>query len=297
MITIDALALGLFAVNGTSKALLYNTSGMTAVFLGTFTAMGGGVIRDMLVNEVPMVVRDPHLYVVPAVLGSIFTVWVWRAHTGRLIGDNTEMLLDVVIVLVVIVLRICSVKFNIRLPGAVQRHRVHLPATLLRGERAQTDTDGQRRKAAPDSKDAPGPGAVIRRQADRTNARSFQISAYAKEKTPAVGPRAFAYANESHGVDLQSEAGFTVRSLVLGDDALACSLVELAASDSEGGLSGGLVAGSDGFAGATDVGLQSGLDRNVALMRLLVRANALLLRLDVCHYLFSKRSVSIRTYK
>ena len=91
MITIDALALGLFAVNGTSKALLYNTSGMTAVFLGTFTAMGGGVIRDMLVNEVPMVVRDPHLYVVPAVLGSIFTVWVWRAHTGRLIGDNTEM--------------------------------------------------------------------------------------------------------------------------------------------------------------------------------------------------------------
>ena len=157
MITIDALALGLFAVNGTGKALLYNTSGMTAVFLGTFTAMGGGVIRDMLVNEVPMVVRDPHLYVVPAVLGSIFTVWVWRAHTGRLIGDNTEMLLDVVIVLVVIMLRICSVKFNIRLPGAVQRHRVHLPATLLRGERAQTDTDGQRRKATPDSRDAPEP--------------------------------------------------------------------------------------------------------------------------------------------
>ena len=82
MITIDALALGLFAVNGTSKALLYNTSGMTAVFLGTFTAMGGGVIRDMLVNEVPMVVRDPHLYVVPAVLGSIFTVWADRGQYG-----------------------------------------------------------------------------------------------------------------------------------------------------------------------------------------------------------------------
>ena len=93
------------------------------------------------------------------------------------------------------------------------------------------------------------PGAVIRRQADRTNARSFQISAYAKEKTPAVGPGPFAYANESHGVDLQSEAGFTVRSLVLGDDALACSLVELAASDSEGGLSGGLVAGSEWLRG------------------------------------------------
>ena len=106
--------------------------------------MGGGVIRDMLVNEVPMVVRDPHLYVVPAVLGSIFTVWVWRAHTGRLIGDNTEMLLDVVIVLVVIVLRICSVKFNIRLPGAVQRHR----ASAGHAAEGREGADGHRRAAS-----------------------------------------------------------------------------------------------------------------------------------------------------
>ena len=131
MITIDALALGLFAVNGTSKALLYNTSGMTAVFLGTFPAMGDGVIRDSLVNEVPMVIRDPHFYIVPAVLGSIFTVWVWRAHTAHRIGDATEMILDIGIVLVVILLRLCSVKFNIQVPGAVRRQRVHLPKKVL----------------------------------------------------------------------------------------------------------------------------------------------------------------------
>ena len=60
MLILDALALGLFAVNGTSKALMYNTSGLTAVFLGTFTAMGGGLIRDILLNEVPVVIRDRH---------------------------------------------------------------------------------------------------------------------------------------------------------------------------------------------------------------------------------------------
>ena len=46
MLTIDALAVGLFAVNGTSKALDLGTSGMTAVFMGMFTALGGGTLRD-----------------------------------------------------------------------------------------------------------------------------------------------------------------------------------------------------------------------------------------------------------
>ena len=61
MLTIDALAVGLFAVNGTSKALDLGTSGMTAVFMGMFTALGGGLVRDMLLNDVPMIIRDKHL--------------------------------------------------------------------------------------------------------------------------------------------------------------------------------------------------------------------------------------------
>ena len=48
MLSLDALALGLYAVNGTSKAMMYHMSGTTAVFLGMFTALGGGLIRDML---------------------------------------------------------------------------------------------------------------------------------------------------------------------------------------------------------------------------------------------------------
>ena len=69
MLSLDALALGLYAVNGTSKAMMYHTSGMTAVFLGMFTALGGGLIRDMLINEVPMVIRDKHWYAVPSAVG------------------------------------------------------------------------------------------------------------------------------------------------------------------------------------------------------------------------------------
>ncbi|MCI1832882.1 MAG: TRIC cation channel family protein [Bifidobacterium sp.] len=128
MLTIDALALGLFAVNGTEKALVYHTSGMTAVFMGMFTALGGGLIRDTLLNEVPVIIRDRHWYAVPAFIGCVLTVMVTRLQmTGRL--DFTEsMICDVSIVIMVVLLRILSVKFNLMLPGAVPRHEVHLPS-------------------------------------------------------------------------------------------------------------------------------------------------------------------------
>ena len=55
MLSLDALALGLYAVNGTSKAMMYHMYGTTAVLLGMLTALGGVLIRDMLINDVPMV--------------------------------------------------------------------------------------------------------------------------------------------------------------------------------------------------------------------------------------------------
>ena len=95
----------------------------------------------------------------------------------------------------------------------------------------------------------------------------------------------------SHGVDLQGKTGLAVRGLVLVDDALARGLVQLACGDLVGGFGRGLVAGLDGLAGVTDGGLERGLHRDVALVRLFVGTNALLLRLDVCHCVFSKRRV------
>ena len=51
---------------------------MTAVFLGMFTALAGGLIRDIFIGDVPMIIRDKHLYAVPSFIGCILTVLVWR---------------------------------------------------------------------------------------------------------------------------------------------------------------------------------------------------------------------------
>lgn len=122
MIVLDALALGLFAVNGTQKALVYGTSGMAAVFLGMFTALAGGLIRDVLLNEVPTVVRDRHWYAFPSFIGSVLTVGSTRARADGLLNPQGE------IVILVVAMRVLSVRFDITLPGAMPRgEALHMP--------------------------------------------------------------------------------------------------------------------------------------------------------------------------
>lgn len=69
----DALTLGCFAVSGTSKALAFHIAPVPAALMGVTTAVGGGVIRDMLVNEVPTVLRR-ELYALPALVGALIIV-------------------------------------------------------------------------------------------------------------------------------------------------------------------------------------------------------------------------------
>jgi uncharacterized membrane protein YeiH len=69
----DAAGLGLFVATGTAKALGTGLGGTAAVVLGCLTGIGGGMARDVLVGEVPVVLRR-ELYAVPAVLGASVVV-------------------------------------------------------------------------------------------------------------------------------------------------------------------------------------------------------------------------------
>ena len=69
----DGAGLALFAVAGTLKALAFHLNPVTAVMLGVLTGVGGGVVRDILVSEIPMVLRS-ELYAVAALAGSAVVV-------------------------------------------------------------------------------------------------------------------------------------------------------------------------------------------------------------------------------
>jgi uncharacterized membrane protein YeiH len=73
VLVFDAAGLALFAVSGAGKALAFHTGPVAATLLGMLTGIGGGMVRDLLVNEVPTVLRR-ELYAVAALIGAAVVV-------------------------------------------------------------------------------------------------------------------------------------------------------------------------------------------------------------------------------
>jgi len=109
----DAMGLGLFAVTGASKALACHLAPLTAVLLGVLTGVGGGVARDILVSEVPVVLRAD-LYAVAALAGAAVVV------IGRALGFATGVV-SIVGAALCIGLRIMAMHRHWQLPLARSR--------------------------------------------------------------------------------------------------------------------------------------------------------------------------------
>lgn len=73
VLVFDAGGLALFAVVGTQKALGFKLNPLMAALLGVLTGIGGGILRDVLVAQVPIVLRA-ELYAVAALAGAIVVV-------------------------------------------------------------------------------------------------------------------------------------------------------------------------------------------------------------------------------
>jgi uncharacterized membrane protein YeiH len=78
----DAMGLGLFCVTGAVKALAYGLDPVPAALMGVLTAIGGGVLRDLLADRTPVVLRED-VYAIPAMAGSLVVVLTWQLGVFR----------------------------------------------------------------------------------------------------------------------------------------------------------------------------------------------------------------------
>lgn len=78
----DAMGLGLFCVLGTIKALFFGLDPIPAALMGVLTAIGGGVLRDLLANRMPIVLRQD-VYAIPALVGAAVVVVTFEAGVFR----------------------------------------------------------------------------------------------------------------------------------------------------------------------------------------------------------------------
>lgn len=78
---VDALGLGFFSVVGVELALHAELPSAVAVLMGVVTATGGGIIRDLVINEIPVVFRHGEaLYTTSAFAGAVVYILVQRVH-------------------------------------------------------------------------------------------------------------------------------------------------------------------------------------------------------------------------
>jgi uncharacterized membrane protein YeiH len=111
----DAAGLGLFCVTGTTKAYEYGLGLTSSAVLGLATAVGGGVLRDVLANEVPSLLRwDRDLYAVPAMVGATMVVLSIRF-------DALNAATSGLAVVTAFVLRLLAMRFHWRAPRAWNR--------------------------------------------------------------------------------------------------------------------------------------------------------------------------------
>jgi len=121
LILMDAVWLGLYAVVGAQKALLFGLSGFSAILLGAVTAVGGSVLMDLLAGEQPELVRPGPIGHFGAVIGAVLYV-VMEHWLG--VPNLVAMVVTVVVVFIV---RVAALRFGIQAPTAVD-----LPGTIHR---------------------------------------------------------------------------------------------------------------------------------------------------------------------
>jgi uncharacterized membrane protein YeiH len=106
----DAFGLSLFAVTGATKALQFGLGPVQAILLGMLTGVGGGMLRDVLLGEVPTVLREG-LYAVPALLGAGVLVVAQQA-------GSTSPGFPVLAALACMSLRLIGLWYGVTLPTA-----------------------------------------------------------------------------------------------------------------------------------------------------------------------------------
>ncbi|KHJ37868.1 putative membrane protein [Pedobacter glucosidilyticus] len=104
----DSLGLGFFTIVGLQKGLSFDLSPGICIALGTITGCFGGITRDILLNNIPLIFRK-EIYATACIVGGL--CFFLLSYLGMNIA-----LVEIISVIVVFVIRIISVKYNFTLP-------------------------------------------------------------------------------------------------------------------------------------------------------------------------------------
>ena len=104
----DAFGLAVFSVIGTEVALQHNVPYSTAVIMGVMTGVAGGVMRDVICNEIPLIFKK-EIYATACILGSLVFIALRELHTPHWLDTGVAML-------TVLAVRLAAIHWHLGLP-------------------------------------------------------------------------------------------------------------------------------------------------------------------------------------
>jgi uncharacterized membrane protein YeiH len=113
VLVLDAAGLALFCVTGASTALDFDVGTVEAIVLGAITGVGGGMLRDILLRDVPVVLRSG-LYAIPALIGAAVVA------VGVAIGTH-NLAVPIVGAAVCFLIRLAGLHFDLNVPRVPAR--------------------------------------------------------------------------------------------------------------------------------------------------------------------------------
>lgn len=105
----DSIGLGFFTIVGIHKGIEFDFSPSLCIALGTITACFGGLIRDIILNQIPYIFHK-EIYATACIAGGV--LYFILSNTGL-----AEEVLDAICISFIVVIRLIAVKYNWRLPG------------------------------------------------------------------------------------------------------------------------------------------------------------------------------------
>lgn len=134
---VDIISVGLFAAAGADKAIRYQLFPVPIVFMGTITGVGGGMMRDVFMGEVPRIFKRSNLYAICATAGSLsYYLCVVFLHLNKVWAAAF-------CVLVTLGLRRLSLRFDIYSPADVDLEPAVLSATNRAKEAAREAAENE----------------------------------------------------------------------------------------------------------------------------------------------------------
>lgn len=106
---LDAVGLAVFTMLGAHKAMLFGYDGVVVIIMGLLTGVAGGIMRDVLARQVPLVLRGD-IYAVASVFGGTLYVLAWH------LGVNAT-LAAIICVAATLALRLATIRWHLTLPA------------------------------------------------------------------------------------------------------------------------------------------------------------------------------------